>query len=230
MLLRLGLQHHSILMVGPPGAGKTMLARRLPTILPALTDAEALEVTAIHSVAGMLDPAAGAIQRRPFRAPHHSVSTPGLVGGGSRPRPGEVSLAHHGVLFLDELLEFPRSVLESLRQPIVVKVFDFDGFRGNSLTADSRLACGSPPRSGGTAARPKGTLEVESCTEHSEGYRRLTARTASPSRAETRRALYGSFALCKESLSDGCTCVTLCSGKPTHTGPCELGLLRVRVR
>jgi magnesium chelatase family protein len=109
---------HAALLVGAPGAGKTMLARRLPTILPALTEPEALEVTAVHSVAGTLPPGVGLLATRPFRAPHHTVSTAALVGGGSAPRPGEASLAHHGVLFLDELLEFPRSVLDALRQPL----------------------------------------------------------------------------------------------------------------
>jgi magnesium chelatase family protein len=110
--------NHNLLLIGPPGAGKTMLARRLPALLPPLSTAEALDVTAVHSVAGLLSSARGLTRSRPFRAPHHTVSEVALVGGGDFPRPGEVSLAHHGVLFLDELAEFRRSSLEALRQPI----------------------------------------------------------------------------------------------------------------
>jgi magnesium chelatase family protein len=109
---------HNLLMVGPPGTGKTMLARRLPGILPDLTFDEALAVTAIHSVAGLVPPGGGLITRRPFRAPHHTISDAALVGGGVMPRPGEISLAHHGVLFLDEMPEFSRRVIEVLRQPL----------------------------------------------------------------------------------------------------------------
>lgn len=109
---------HNVLLVGPPGAGKTMLARRLPSILPSLAECDALEATAIHSVAGMLAPGEAIVGTGPFRAPHHSISDAGLIGGGNPPRPGEVSLAHRGVLFLDEMLEFRRGVLEALRQPM----------------------------------------------------------------------------------------------------------------
>ncbi len=137
---------HNCIMLGSPGCGKTMLARRLPAILPSMTFEEALEVTKIHSIAGILPPGLPLVKARPFRSPHHTISDTGLVGGGSIPRPGEISLAHYGVLFLDELPEFSKKSLESLRQPLEDGVITISRVNA-SLTYPARtmLICAANP-------------------------------------------------------------------------------------
>jgi magnesium chelatase family protein len=167
---------HNLLMIGPPGAGKTMLARRLTGLLPALSESEMLEVTAIHSVAGLIAEGDGAVRRRPFRAPHHTISTGGLIGGGGSPRPGEVSLAHHGVLFLDELLEFPRHALEALRQPLEDgKVVISRALASLSLPARFALVAAMNPCPCGMDGDPAGR-----CTCSTAMIQRYRARLSGP--------------------------------------------------
>lgn len=166
---------HNLLFVGPPGSGKTLLARLLPTILPPLELDEAVECTAIHSVAGTLPGDTGVVTLRPFRAPHHSVSEAGLVGGGDVPRPGEVSLAHHGVLFLDELAEFRRAALEALRQPLE---------DGQVCIARARARAWFP-------ARPLLVAAVNPCPCGHYGHPRLPCRCSEPTRERYRARLSG---------------------------------------
>jgi len=166
---------HNLLFVGPPGSGKTLLARLLPTILPPLELDEAVECTAIHSVAGTLPVETGIVTQRPFRAPHHSVSEAGLVGGGDLPRPGEVSLAHHGVLFLDELAEFRRAALEALRQPLE---------DGKVCIARARARAWFP-------ARPLLVAAVNPCPCGYLGHPRLSCRCSEGVRERYRARLSG---------------------------------------
>ncbi|MEK7818627.1 MAG: YifB family Mg chelatase-like AAA ATPase [Bacteroidota bacterium] len=167
---------HNIIMIGPPGSGKTMLARRIPTILPQLNFEECIEVTKIHSVAGLLSSNSALVATRPFRSPHHTISDAALVGGGTIPRPGEISLSHHGVLFLDELPEFARNVLEVLRQPLEDNKVTISRSKMTiDFPSNFMLVCAMNPCPCGNFGNP-----LQACTCNSQQIQKYMAKISGP--------------------------------------------------